>query len=81
MPEGPDPLALLLAASVAERQAAIDALLDSLAAEPDGLRLLKRLRSALERRLRALSRLAPGRGPGPARAGLGRRPPRPGPPG
>lgn len=78
MPEGPDPLALLLAAPVAERQAAVSALLDSLATEADGARQLKRLRPALERRLRSLARTASGRGPGPFRAGFGRRPPRPG---
>jgi hypothetical protein len=51
-PEDTDHLAPLLLLSVAERQQAIEALLDSLGAEPAGPALLKRVRSSMDRRLR-----------------------------
>jgi hypothetical protein len=54
-----DPLAALLALSVAERFAALERLADSLAGEADGARQLKKLRSVLDRRLRAQSRRDP----------------------
>ena len=79
MPHEPDPLSVLLAASVAERQAALEALLDSLAAEENGPHLLKKQRGLVDRRLRALAgRGVPVRGSMPGRLGL-RRPPRAGP--
>jgi hypothetical protein len=71
--EDPDPLALLLQLSVAERQHALEALLDSLAGEAQGRSLLKRARGAVDRRLR---RLAGSDKPVTGwRSGLSRRPP------
>lgn len=69
-PEETDHLAALLQLSVAERQQAIDALLDSLGAEPAGPALLKRVRSSMDRRLR---RQAGGKTPGWRGQGLSRR--------
>jgi putative addiction module component (TIGR02574 family) len=71
--EEPDPLDALLQLSVAEREQAIEALLDSLAAEPNAPSLLKHVRSAVERRLKRLSRGAKD-GSG-WRSSLSRRPP------
>ena len=56
MPDPEDPVAQLLTLSVAERVAAMERLADSLAAEPDGPQKLRRLRSLLDRRVRAQSR-------------------------
>jgi len=63
-----DPLASLLTLSVAERVQAVERLADSLAADGDGARQLRRLRSLLDRRLRAQSRRE-----GPPRGGFGLR--------
>ncbi len=52
----PDPLASLLGLSIVERIDAIERLADSLAAEGDGTRQLRKLRSLLDRRLRAQTR-------------------------
>ena len=61
-PSTPDPLAALLALSVAEREDAVTRLCESLAADEDGLRRLKRLRSLMDRTLREQARRAtPGR--------------------
>jgi len=61
-PSTPDPLAALLALSVAEREDAVTRLCESLAADADGLRRLKRLRSLMDRTLRDQARRAtPGR--------------------
>jgi hypothetical protein len=78
-PDSPDPLAALLQLSVAERQHALETLLDSLGAEPQGPSLLKRARTAVDRRIRRLSS-----GGGSAsgwRTGMSRRPPPRAPPG
>jgi putative addiction module component (TIGR02574 family) len=53
MPDPEDPVAQLLALSVAERIALVERLADSLAAEPDGVQKLRRLRTLLDRRVRA----------------------------
>jgi putative addiction module component (TIGR02574 family) len=55
MPD-PDPLATLLTLSVAERVEAVERLAESLAAEAEGLRLLRKLRTTLDRRLRTQER-------------------------
>ena len=52
----PDPVADLLQLSVAEREQALERLLDSLSGEATGPSLLKRARSAVDRRLRRASR-------------------------
>ena len=78
-PSNPDPLSALLALSVAEREDAVARLCDSLAAEPDGSHRLRRLRSLVDRKLRAHTRRGGSERPsrwGPA----GRQPPGPGPP-
>ena len=72
----PDPLDALLALSVAEREDAVSRLCETLGAEPDGVQRLRRLRSLVDRRLRAQARrsgpdrpsrwsAAAPRGPGP----------------
>ena len=71
--EEPDPLATLLQLSVAERQHALEALLDSFAAEAQGPSLLKRARTAVDRRLRRLA--GSDKSASGWRSGLSRRPP------
>jgi putative addiction module component (TIGR02574 family) len=74
----PDPLAALLALSIAERVDAIERLADSLAAEADGPRLMRKLRSALDRRLRTQARKdGPPGAWGQSRSGFPRRSLRP----
>ncbi|HEX5011422.1 MAG TPA: hypothetical protein VFY71_13590 [Planctomycetota bacterium] len=78
-PSDPDPLSALLALSVAEREDAVASLCESLGAEADGLHRLRRLRSLVDRKLRAQARS--GSSERPSRWGpSGRKPPGPGPP-